>query len=61
MYQKQNKAKFLMNVIHHHMEDTLHEIEQPIKLSNQAFIGLLYLETVLNGLKIVINVREWET
>ena len=35
-------------VMHHHMEDTLHEIEQPIKFSNQIFISQLYSETVLN-------------
>ena len=45
--------------MHHHMEDTLQEKEQPIKFSNQVFTGLLYLETVLNGLNIMIDVREW--
>ena len=28
--------------MHHHMEDTLHETEQPKKFSNQVFIGLLF-------------------
>ena len=37
-----------MNVMNHPMEDTLQEIEQPIKFSNQVFISLLYSETVLN-------------
>ena len=35
--------------MHHHMEDTLQETEQPRKFSNQVFIGLLYSKTVLNG------------
>ena len=35
--------------MHHHMEDTLQEIEQPKKLSNQVFIGLLCSKTILNG------------
>ena len=39
----------MRNVMHHHMEDTLQEIEQPIKFSNQVFIGLLYSKIVLNG------------
>ena len=43
------------------MEDTLQEKEQPIKFSNQVFIGLLYSEIVLNGLNIVIDVRERAT
>ena len=47
--------------MHHHMEDTLEEIEQPTKFFNHVFIGLLYSETILNGLNIVINVREWVT
>ena len=50
-----------INAIHYHMEDTLQEIEQPRKFSNQVFIGQLYSETVLNGLNIVIDVREWVT
>ena len=33
----------------------------PIKFSNQVFIGLLYSRTVLNGLDIVIDVKEWAT
>ena len=44
--------------MHHLMEDTLQETEQPIKFSNQVFIGLLYSKTVLNGLYIMIIVRE---
>ena len=35
--------------MHHHMEDTLQETEQPRKFSNQVFIALLYSKTVLNG------------
>ena len=46
--------------MHHHMEDTLQEKEQPKKFSNQGFTGLLYSETMLNGLNIAIDVREWE-
>ena len=41
--------KFLINVMHHHIEDTLHEIEQPTKFSNQVFIGLLYSKTIFDG------------
>ena len=52
--------KLLINVMHHHMEETLQETKQPRKFSNQVFIGLPYSETVLNMLNIVINVREWE-
>ena len=44
-----NKVKLLINVMHHHMEDILQEIEHHIKFSNQVFIGLLYLKTILNG------------
>ena len=44
-----NKVKLLINVMHHHMEDTLQEKKQPIKFSNQVFIGLLYSKTILNG------------
>ena len=40
------------------MEGTLQETKQPRKFSNQVFTGLLYSETILNGLKIVINVRD---
>ena len=43
------KGKFLINVMHHHMEDNLKKIEQPIKFSNQVFISLLYSKTILNG------------
>ena len=59
MYQRQNKLELWINVIHHHMEETLKEIEQPRKFSSQVFIDQLYLGTVLNGLNTVINVREW--
>ena len=45
--------------MHHHMEDFLQETEQPIKFSNQGFIGLPYLKIVLNGLNVVIIIREW--
>ena len=55
-----SKVELLISVMHHHMEDTLQEIEQPRKFSNQVFTSVLYLETILNGLNIVINVREWE-
>ena len=61
MYQKQNKVELLINVMHHHMEDILQEIEQPIKFSNHVFIGLLYLKIVLNGQNILIDAREWAT
>ena len=47
-----------INSIHHHMEDTLQEIEQPKKFSSQVFIGRLYSKTILNGLNIVTDVRE---
>ena len=43
------QVKFLINVMHHHMEDTLQEIEHPIKFSNQVFISPLYSETILIG------------
>ena len=54
-----SKVELLIYVMHHHMEGTLQEIEQPRKFSNQVFTGLLYSEIVLNGLNIVIDVREW--
>ena len=47
--------------MHHHMEDTLQEIEQPRKFSSHVFIGQLYLEIVLNGLNNVTDVRELST
>ena len=53
-----SKEEILINVMHHHMGDTLKEKEQPRKFSNQVFTGLLYLETMLNGLNIVIDVIE---
>ena len=46
VHQRQNKVKFYINVMHHHMKDTLQEREQPRKLSSQIFIGQLYSETV---------------
>ena len=67
-----NKAEFYMNVImHHHIEDILQETKQPIKFSNQVFIGLPYSKIVLSELNFVIypkkkelnfviNAREWE-
>ena len=61
VYQMLNKVKFFINAMHHNMEDTLHETEQPKKFSNQVFTHLLYSETVMNGLNIVINAREWAT
>ena len=57
--QKMSKVESLIIVMHHHMEDTFPEKEQPRKFSNHVFTGLLYLEIVLNGLNIVIDVREW--
>ena len=45
--------------MHHNMEDTLQETEQSRKFSNQVFISLPYLKTVLNRSNIVIIVREW--
>ena len=53
-----SKVELLISVMHHHTEGTLQETKQPKKFSNQVFIGLLYSETVLNGLNIVIDVRE---
>ena len=47
--------------MHHHIEDTLQETGQPRKFYNQDFIGLLFSETVLNGLNIVIDAKEWTT
>ena len=61
VYQKLNKVKFWIDVMHHHMEDTLQETEQPRKFFNQVFIGLLYSDNVLNGLNIVINANKWAT
>ena len=47
---KLSKLKFLIDVMHHYMEDTLQETKQPKKkFSNQVFISQLYSETVLNG------------
>ena len=60
MYQKIIKVKLLINVMHHHMDNTLQETKQPRKFFNQVFTGLPYSETVLNGLNIMIDVREWE-
>ena len=34
VYQRQNIVEFWINVMHHHMEDTLQETEQPIKFSS---------------------------
>ena len=59
MCQKMSKVELLISFMHHHMEDTLQETEQPRKFSNHVFIGLFYSKTVLNGLNIVIDVREW--
>ena len=55
-----NKAEFNMNVMYHHIENILQETKQPIKFSNQVFIGLPYSKIVLSGLNFVINAREWE-
>ena len=43
------KARFYMNVMHHHMEDILQETKQPTKFSRLDFIDLQFLRTVLNG------------
>ena len=51
--------KLLINIMHHHMEGTLQETEQSRKFSNQVFTCLLYSKIVLNGLNVVIDVREW--
>ena len=56
-----SKVELLISVMHYHMEDTLQEIEQPIKFSNHDFVGLPYSETMLNELNSVINVKEWAT
>ena len=61
VYQRKNKLELWINVIHHHMEDTLQETEHPIKFSSQVFISQLYSKIVLNGLNIVTDVREWAT
>ena len=37
--QRLNKMKFYINVMHHHMEDTLEGIEHPKKFSSQVFIS----------------------
>ena len=49
MCQKMSKVELLINVMHHHMEDTLQEKQQPRKFSNKVFIGLLYSKVVMNG------------
>ena len=49
VYQKMSKVELLINVMHHHMDDTLQDKEQLRKFSNQVFIGLLYSKTILNG------------
>ena len=66
------QGRIYMNVImHHHIEDILQETKQPIKFSNQVFIGLPYSKIVLSELNFVIypkkkelnfviNAREWE-
>ena len=59
MYQKISKVKLLINVMHHHIDDTLQKTKQPRKFFNQVFTSLPYSETVLNGLNIMIDVREW--
>ena len=61
VYQRQNKMELWINAIHHHMEDILQETKQPRKFSSQVFISQLYSKTVLNGLNIVTDVREWAT
>ena len=58
VFQKMSKVELLISFMHHHIEGTLQETEQPKKFSNQVFTGLLYSETVLNGLNIVMNVKE---
>ena len=58
VFQKISKVELLISVMHCHIEGTLQETKQPRKFFNQVFTGLLYLETILNGLNIVINVRE---
>ena len=54
-----SKVELLISVMHYHMEHTLQETEHPRKFSNQVFTSLLYSKAVLNGLNIVIDVREW--
>ena len=54
-----SKVELLINVMYHHIEDTLKETKQPKKFYNQVFTGLIYSEAILNGLNIVIDVREW--
>ena len=55
--QKMSKLELLIKVMRHHMEDTFQETELSKKFSNQAFIGLPYSKTVLNGLINVICQR----
>ena len=38
MYQRKNRLEFWINVMHHHMEDTLQEIEQLKKNSPVRFL-----------------------
>ena len=59
VYQRQNKLELWIDVIHHHMENTLQETEQLRKFSSQVFIGQLCLKIVMNGSNIVTVVREW--
>ena len=49
VYQKESKARFYRNVMHHYMEDILQETKQPIKFSSLDFIGLLFSRTILIG------------
>ena len=58
VYQRQYKLELWINSFHHHMEDTLLEIEQLRKFSNQVLSGQPYLNTVVNGSNIVTDVRE---
>ena len=43
------QGEIIDKCMHHHMEDILHKMKQPIKFSNQVFICLLYSRIVLNG------------
>ena len=61
VYLRLSMLKFYTNVMHHSMEVTLQEIEQPRRFSNQDSISQHYSETVMSRLSIVKDVREWAT
>ena len=60
MCHKMNKEKFWMNAMHHLMGGTSQEKEQLKRYSNQDFIGSLFSEIVLNGLKYATDAKRLE-